>query len=61
LADLYLDRVNDHVKLMEEQNGMIQDGSEDVADIEWRIAQARTKIDEARKGFLSHRSTHVSR
>ena len=59
LADLYLDRVNDHVTLIEEQSGMIQDGKEDVADIEWRLAQARTKIDEARKRFLNHRSTHV--
>ena len=58
LADLYLERVTDHVRLMEEQAKPIQDGEEDAGDLKWFIGQAERRIREARRAFFLHRASH---
>lgn len=61
LADFYYNRVGQRARLVEKHRATVQDGGEAVGDLEWRIVQAKSQVDEARKVFLDHRSTHFSK
>ena len=61
LVDLYLERITDHARLIEEQARLIPEGKEDAGDLKWFIGQAERRIREARTAFSAHRASHDHR